>query len=370
MSFFTAPAINCFFPNKKMTKMRTVFLLFLPLAILFPAAMAQTDTPGNSVKEGVGLPEISGTLRAKTEWQTNEGASRFEVRNARVALDGRVLPKVNYRAEIDLSDEGRIRMLDAFAGIQPARGLTLRLGQMRVPFGVDAHRSPHKQYFANRSFLAKQVGDVRDAGCYAGYTFPSLPLTVEGGLYNGSGLTEQKDWWTKRLNFSVKALYALPWGLTVQASMQKVAPAGISTSLFDGSITLVRGRWMLEGEYIRKRYANSAFRPVDAVNAFVTYDLPVRRMLTNVRFLCRYDRMGDHADGKVLLAEGGNRPRFGLTDPARQRITGGVTLSLASGMNADIRLNCEKYFYRDISLAKPSERDKVVVEVVLHFPNR
>ena len=31
-------------------------------------------------------------------------------------------------------------------------------------FTIDAHRSPHLQYFANRSFIAKQVGNVRDVG--------------------------------------------------------------------------------------------------------------------------------------------------------------------------------------------------------------
>ena len=34
----------------------------------------------------------------------------------------------------------------------------------RVPFTIDAHRSPHVRFFANRSFIGKQVGDVRDVG--------------------------------------------------------------------------------------------------------------------------------------------------------------------------------------------------------------
>ncbi len=42
---------------------------------------------------------------------------------------------------------------------------------MRVPFTIDAHRSPHLQYFANRSFIAKQVGNVRDVGAVIGWKF-------------------------------------------------------------------------------------------------------------------------------------------------------------------------------------------------------
>ena len=65
------------------------------------------------------LPKVSGTIRGKMEYQTNEKESRFEVRTARVALDGFVTPIVNYKAEIDLSDEGQIKMLDAYAGVLP-----------------------------------------------------------------------------------------------------------------------------------------------------------------------------------------------------------------------------------------------------------
>lgn len=61
------------------------------------------------------LPEIHGTIRSKYEYQTTMGAGRFEVRNARVSVTGNVLPIVAYKAEIDLSDEGSIKMLDAYA---------------------------------------------------------------------------------------------------------------------------------------------------------------------------------------------------------------------------------------------------------------
>ena len=61
------------------------------------------------------LPEIHGTIRTKFEYQTEMAASRFEVRNARISITGNVLPIVAYKAEIDLSDEGQIKMLDAYA---------------------------------------------------------------------------------------------------------------------------------------------------------------------------------------------------------------------------------------------------------------
>ena len=116
------------------------------------------------------LPEIHGTIRGKYEFQTETNESRFEVRNARFSVSGNVHPIVAYKAEIDLSDEGSIKMLDAYARVFPVKDLNFTIGQMRVPFTIDAHRSPHQQYFANRSFIAKQVGNVRDVGFTGCYT--------------------------------------------------------------------------------------------------------------------------------------------------------------------------------------------------------
>ena len=67
------------------------------------------------------LPEIHGTIRGKYEFQTETNESRFEVRNARFSVSGNVHPIVAYKAEIDLSDEGSIKMLDAYARVFPVK---------------------------------------------------------------------------------------------------------------------------------------------------------------------------------------------------------------------------------------------------------
>lgn len=354
--------------NHMMTFKHAVLLLPLALATTSLPLMAETAADTVPQRKSITIdlpswmPKVSGTIRAKGEYQTEEGEGRFEVRNARIALDGIITPIVLYKAEIDLSDEGQIKMLDAYAGVKPTKGFLLRLGQMRVPFSIDAHRSPHAQYFANRSFIAKQVGNVRDVGFSVGYTFNKIPLTLEGGVFNGSGLTNQVDYWTKEFNFSVKAQYALPFGLTLQGSVQKISPTGGAIYLYDGGATLRLGRWTLEGEYLRKHYTNDSYHNVDAVDAFACYDLPLRKVFDKLRFLVRYDSMDDHSNGK-LNDEG----VLQTDDAARKRLTGGLTLSFAKGLNADLRLNYEKYFYDDDSLAKTSERDKAVIELMVHF---
>ena len=156
--------------------------------------------------------------------------------------------------------------------------------------------------------------------------------------------------------------YITPVGLTLQASVQKISPSGFNTYLYDGGVTYQAGCFTVEAEYLRKHYAHEAFNDVDALDALICYDQPLQKVFRKMSFLCRYDLMTNHSDGSV-----DEQGKLKLTDAKRQRLTGGITLSMAQKMNADIRLNYEKYFYHDISLAKPSERDKAVVELVVHF---
>ena len=95
--------------------------LLAALTLLAPTAL-HAETKDSTATAHRGLPDwfpnLSGTIRAKVECQTEQGESRFEVRTARLALDGKVTDNVIYKAEIDLSDEGRIRMLDAYGGMK------------------------------------------------------------------------------------------------------------------------------------------------------------------------------------------------------------------------------------------------------------
>lgn len=309
-------------------------------------------------------PEIHGTIRAKYEYQTGMGAGRFEVRNARVSITGNVLPKVAYKAEIDLSDEGAIKMLDAYARLFPWKNFTITAGQMRVPFTIDAHRSPHQQYFANRSFIAKQVGNVRDVGLTLGYTLPTqLPIILEGGLYNGTGLTNQKVW-HKEVNYSAKAQLFPADGLNLTLSVQGIQPEEIWMHSYDFGTYFETDRFHIEAEYLFKHYSDHAFDNVHAVDAFVNYDLPLRKVFNKMSFLARYDMMTSQSDGETRDEKTGT---LAITDYKRHRITAGLTFSLSKAFRTDLRLNFEKYFYPEGCIAKESEQDKVVLELMVRF---
>lgn len=308
-------------------------------------------------------PEVHGTIRTKFEYQTGMQASRFEVRNARVSLTGNVLPIVAYKAEIDLSDEGQIKMLDAYARLFPVKGLTITAGQMRVPFTIDAHRSPHQQYFANRSFIAKQVGNVRDVGFTLGYSNKfGIPFTLEGGLYNGSGLTNQKEW-HQEVNYSFKTLLKPIEGMNLALSLQSIKPHMVRIHSYDVGAFYEFYGFHIEGEYLYKHYAGNAHPAVHAVNSFINYDLPLPKVFTKISFLARYDMMFDQSNGKPDSETG----LLITNDYKRHRITGGITLSLGKAFQTDLRLNFEKYFYPESSFAKESEQDKIVLEVMMRF---
>lgn len=313
------------------------------------------------------IPNIHGTIRAKYEYQTEEGEGRFEVRTARVSIDGKVVDAVSYKAEIDLSDEGNIKMLDAYARITPFQNFDITIGQMRVPFTIDAHRSPHQQYFANRSFIAKQVGNVRDVGLTVGYTFKGeIPITLQAGLFNGSGLTNQKDFWTDCVNFSAKGQIMFPKGFNVTLSVQKTKPGPATIMMYDAGAYYHGNGWHVEAEYLYKHYSHDAFDAVHAVNSFVSYDFNLNRkkwLVKKITPLVRFDYMGDHSDGEEVDDDN----NLVITDYERKRITGGLTFSFSKPFTSDIRLNYEKYFYDSDDLAKTSEKDKIVLELMVRF---
>lgn len=331
---------------------------------LSASTVSAAQETSDSIRKTEYMPEIHGTIRAKYEYEPPIDKGRFEVRNARLSVEGKIIPIVRYKAEIDLSDEGAIKMLDAYIRLLPKDKLDFTLGQMRVPFSIDAHRSPHLRFFANRSFIAKQVGDVRDVGAAVSWKFGKrLPVTLEGGVFNGSGLTNQKNFWTNNYNFSFKASTVIARQLNVTLSCLKANAGDVNTMLYDAGAYWKNGRWHIEAEYLRKYYAHDAFRPVNAVDAFAVFRLPLKKGLTALSFLGRYDYMSDHSNGST-----DDNGMLTVSDPERHRLTGGMTLGFGrKALQADIRLNYEQYFYKKGVTPGISDQNKLVVEFVAHF---
>ncbi len=346
---------------------RRILLTVCALTWAVSGAWAQSGED-EGPKPGGG-PDVTmvptGTVRTKFEYQPDEGNARFDVRTARFGIGGTVYHSLDYKMEIDLSDEGKIKMVDAWVGAKVYRGLSFNIGFMRVPFTIDAHRSPHLQYFANRSFIAKQVGGTRDVGAVLGWKFGKrIPFNVQLGMFNGSGLSENlQRYWTQSFNYSAKIQVGLTKGMNLVASYRTAMPDAVRMHLYDAGVTYQTGRWLVESEFLRKEYAGGAFAPVNSVDAFALYGVPLSKgPFKQISFLGRWDYLDDHSNG-VASPEG----ILTVNDPERHRATAGVTFSLGLPFTADIRLNYEKYFYRSGVTPGPSDHDKIVIELMAHF---
>lgn len=159
-------------------------------------------------------PKIHGILRGKYEYEHNLDASRFEVRNARLSVEGNLPLRSSYKLEVDLCDESQMKMKDAWVRVNLWKDTRISLGQQRMPFSIDAHRNPSAQYFANRSFIAKQVGDMRDVGFQLGYSpllssarGNKMELHIDAGIFNGSNLDNQKTAWFSSPGYSARVQF-------------------------------------------------------------------------------------------------------------------------------------------------------------------
>lgn len=293
-------------------------------------------------------PQINGTIRSRWEMETQEGESRFQVRNARLSLSGKIAPQISYFLNTDLCDRGKMKILDAWGRIELGGGASFQAGQFRMPFGVDPFLAPHTYFFANRSFIGKQVCNFRAVGAKAGVDI--APFTIEAGVFNPTTIGDHETWNKKVTAAGQVILRAGDFKFVTGG--QTVMTEGARANLIDGAAGWRRDRWTVEAEYMHEHFTHDAYRGCHAYNLFGNYAMPVKAGIFNrLSFQGRWDGMTRHA-----------------ADPARNRITIGSTLTYsASKVFADLRANYEKYIYRHNAEGPQGERDKVVLEMVIRF---
>lgn len=320
-------------------------------------------------------PQVHGILRGKYEYEPALSSSRFEVRNARLSVDGNLPLRSSYKVEVDLCDESAIKMKDAWVRVSPLKNFRATVGQQRMPFSIDAHRNPSAQYFANRSFIAKQVGDMRDVGFQLGYDVVNgnndKVLSIDAGIFNGSNLDNQKTAWFKSPAYSARLQYLPVKGIAIVPSIQhqQIAERKASYTSLDMGAYYEKNGLHIEAEYLHKFYAHDAFSDCNAINAMAIYKQQLKSeksYIQTLSYLCRYDYMDDHSDGKKGFKDDTNL--LTLTDASRHRLTAGLTFSVRNPhFPTDIRLNYEKYWYGKKGVAKESEQDKLVAELMIRF---
>ncbi len=337
---------------------RYIVLPFVALSLLSDISAAETP---DSVKPFTYKPSFRGVVRGRYELETRNMENRFQLRNARMYIEGYVAPIVDYKVECDYN-QGDFKIIYAWGRVALSDNFKVTLGQMRYPFSVTASYSPFNYTFNNRSFIGKQVGNYTGVGLKLAYSHPVLPLNIEGGIFNHYRSNRQQVW-QKQMDYAAKINYRTG-NVRFQAGMESIIPDSVRINMFEASVRWQSGRWTLEGEYLVKDYTGDKFETTNSYVVWGDYSMPVKAGVFNrLSFQGRWDGMSDNSDG--MQDDDGE---LTVNNPACDRITVGSTLScINSRFRTDIRLNYEKYFYRNNVPAPVGGGDKLSAELVIIF---
>jgi hypothetical protein len=299
------------------------------------------------------MPVLYGILKTKAEFDLDNSRMRFEVRNARFGAKGKINPFVSYKVEIDLSDEGKMKMLDAFVRFTPVANLDFYMGQRKIPFSSDYIRSPAEGIFANRSFLAKYINEgMRDIGFYANYKFTgSVPVDMLVGAVNGTGNNNPQ--WIDKPNLVGRLLVGAEKG--IRGAGNVYYGEGINMehlAMYGGEVRYSAGSLFLESEYISRNWTDtlSIRNHADGIYIHSYYNFKLNsKMICMLTPAARIDFIGN----SVFRNE---------ADASR------LTFGLNAGFEpkqfiAEIRLNYEHY----IKSSLPIHTDKITLEFIASF---
>ncbi len=319
-------------------------MLFTPVSVL-----SQDTTRVRSEY----LPRIFGILKTKVEHDLDNSLMRFEVRNARFGAVGKINNYMGYKIEIDLSDEGQIRMLDAYVKFTPVKDLSFYMGQRKIPFSTDYMRNPAENIFANRSFLAKYINDgLRDIGFYAEYKIPvSLPVNLVVGAVNGTGNNNPE--WIEKPNLVSRLTVGPDNGFRATGNIY------VGENLYREDLVMVGGElrhtigsWFIECEYISRNYTDtlSVRQKEDGFYIHSYYNFtPKSKIIYMISPTARYDFIGSSVfENRIDVS----------------RLTLGINVGFdTKQFYSEIRFNYENYF----ASVLPIHTDKLTLEFIARF---
>lgn len=326
--------------------------LFLLSIVLMAAHAALADSI--SVK----LPEFHGVVRPRWEMDTQSGESRFEVRWARLTMEGNVAPKIGYFMQVDFCDQGTFRFKDAYVKVSPTNDFQIVAGQMFLPFSADPFVAPQNFLFANRSFMTKYMNSYRKVGLKLVYNLPkSIPLTIEAGIYNSGSITNHNTW-SKDYTGAGRITY-LFGNFKLNAGAMTLKPGATRMNLIDAGILYAHSDWRGALQYTRQHYCGIGLDDTHAWCVWGDYGRDAKiGMFNRWSLQARFDGMT--RDWSGVEGEAFN--------PARNRITVGGTLTYRyKKVYADLILDYENYFYHHDYTPVSGQGNRVVAEIAVRF---
>jgi hypothetical protein len=235
--------------------MQKTILISLLISLFISAELISQESTVNKQEF---LPDIDGIIKTKAELDLNNSQIRFEARNVRFGAKGKINQYISYKTEIDLSDEGKIKMLDAYVRFTPLTNLDFYMGQRKIPFSTDYIRNPAENIFTNLSFLSKYINEgMRDIGFFANYKFTgNIPVDLVVGAVNRTG--NNNPLWTDKPNLVGRLAAGSEKGIRLTGNIYyEEAINNANLAMYGGEIRYTTGPLFIESEYIIKNWTDS-----------------------------------------------------------------------------------------------------------------
>lgn len=304
-------------------------------------------------------------FKSKYEVDTENGDSRFAIRNARVGIQGNLSRIFSYKFMVDLSADGKFQVLDLYAGIKVSNRVEFKVGQGGIPLFNSYTISPNSIDYVNRPFVGKYFNSSRDIGVTASFKLKKngFPIALDAGIYNGDGINNPK--WTTSFAYGGRILFGGMKGWRTTAKFYRTKNDDLNNYFIWGAdLRYEADSYKIEAEYMNK-YNNShdsSVEPYKSLSAMYIqglYKIALNSVAVKRLEPClRWDGMGYDIFNKGL---GCNRATAGL--------------NLVFNTNAFltlVRLNYEHYFNNSKDMSKVFTTDyhndsKLSLEVLLVF---
>jgi hypothetical protein len=344
------------------------------------------------------IPKFRGTLRTRYEYDINENLNRFAIRNARASVRGNANQWITYLMQVDLSDNGVFRVLDAEINFKIIENLKLTIGQTFVPFTQKHLLTPGAVLFTNMAFVNQYMsGAPRDIGMFVDYHFlvRNTPITLSGGLFNGKSINNSEWVHLRDLAYALRAMFGSMDNFQFALKTYQIGSLAEDLS-WNTDTNRVRRVGIIGADmrYFNNTWSDGFTFEAEVVNGFGYADLASRyggylqagnRFNTGnykVKYIepvARWDMMKITTKG-MIMDEHGNWTTY-KPEPAN-RLTFGVNFGFnRQYRKTELRLNYEKYFmpkdkyfadwisYSDIyfGVGNTSWHDRIVLELIINF---
>ncbi|MCK5241093.1 hypothetical protein KAR34_01455 [bacterium] len=152
-----------------------------------PTVTAPAAAPKVPAQVGITDLKIHGYLQTYYSWfEKSNPDSYFEIKRARLTLDGKIAQAVKSKIQIDAASSTNL-LLDASISYQPFSFMNLKMGQFKMPFSEEQIGSSAKLDVFHRSEVTSKLSYNYDLGLMAEGKLLKKKIYYGAGVFNGAG---------------------------------------------------------------------------------------------------------------------------------------------------------------------------------------